>query len=420
MYFNTLIIMNEGALGYGNRSRKPSGYCKLTMPNRVVCYVQGLRQLPKGQIYRLYLTSKSQEQSIEVGMFQVGANGSKETRWVMNPASINNSGVSADEIDGALIIVDGESIKDNIVPLLGFSVDPYAWEHLVDNKKEILSQKVDTKPVAVEPTKPVQKEISVAQVSLMGESSRRIEPEAIEVEETPKVEEREKVVEPMGMTHTIQQVKVDIEQETEVLSLKEEIQKLKCTIEESQEIIKELKKGLQNSLKPAEPEIGQLRTNIEVELEKPELSNSEPVEKVEGINDYINNFIRKFQTADKREDKVEYAEMEDLFKKRIPINPFEVNNAGVKWVRITHEDLNTLPLLDYEWTNQPLVMDANKDYKHFILGRDEIGLTYYVGIPGIFDPNQDTLRNIDKIERFSCCHNRPPKAGEAGYWIARI
>ena len=380
MHFNTLIIMNEDALGYGSRSRKPYGYCKLTMPNRVSCYVQGLRQLPEGQIYKLYLTSKEKDKSIEVGMLQVGANGNKETRWIMEPSSINNSGVNAKEIDGALIRVEGESVKGNVVPLVGFSSEPYTWDHLIkDQKIEVEKEK----PKKVEKAAEVE---VVAEVFL--EESKEREEVARDLEEASR-----QIVEPKESI-------VDKVMSDEILALREEVEKLNRTIEESKEIIEKLQSQSLESLESSEP--------------------SEATESSTGINDYVNSFIRKFQTVEKKKDEPEAIEIDSIFKNRIPINPFEAPNMDTKWVRITSDDLKLLPSLSPEWINQDLITNANREYKHFILGKDKSGLTYYLGIPGVFDPDQDDVLSIDQIERFACCHDIPPRVGEAGYWIALI
>ena len=413
MYFNTLIIMNEDALGYGNRSRKPSGYCKLTMPNRVSCYVQGLRQLPKGQIYKLYLTSKSKQQSVEVGMLQVGVNGNKETRWVMNPSSINNSEVSAEEVDGAFIMVSGDDIKGDVVPLVGFSSEPYTWKHLVTNTRQTSPEHITKAKQIITP-----EAVEASQANSKTESSK-------EAEASPKTEASKKVeispkTEAHSMREDLEAMVLDEESiqdnlaSDEILELKEEVKQLNRTLKESKAIIEALQR--QASKIDEVPETQQASP----ESSTTKSPQSEPLEKVSGINEYINNFIRKFQAEDRQEQRADYQEIGDIFQKRIPINPFEAQNTGIKWVRITHEDLRSFPSLDPEWTNQALIMDAHRDYKHFILGRDESGLTYYLGIPGVFDLNRESPLNIDKIERFTCCHNVPPKVGEAGYWIAMV
>ncbi|HHX62769.1 MAG TPA: hypothetical protein GX707_18960 [Epulopiscium sp.] len=433
MYFNTLIIMNEDALGYGNRSRKPSGYCKLTMPNRVSCYVQGLRQLPKGQIYRLYLTSKSKQRSVEVGMLQVGINGNKETRWVMNPSSINNSGLNAEEIDGGFIIVSGDNIQGNVVPLVGFSSEPYAWEHLVKNSKtaiiketanatkaegdavaektpQIVSQiePIQIEPIQIEPTQPAETESIALAVGISQSPGEEVEPEPIfrgADQESIDLDEK-------GIG--------DQARNSEMLLLKEEVEKLNRTLKESKAIIEALQQQAARTEETTQMDLRHLEPKLK-SVETPSASTyMEPPENVSGINEYMNNFLRAFQKSDEPEHRVGCSEVGSIFKKRIPINPFEAQNTGIKWVRITYEDLKSVPSLDSEWTNQAFIMDAYRDYKHFILGKDESGIGYHLGVPGVFNPNEDNPLNIDKIERFSCCHNIPPRAREAGYWIAMV
>lgn len=413
MYFNTLIIMNEDTSGYGNRSRKPSGYCKLAMPNKVICYVQGLRQLPKGHVYRLYLTSKSKDQSVEVGMFQVGASGNKETRWLMDPSNINNSEIAAMEIDGALIKVDGDNIKETVVPLVGFSTEPYSWQHLLKVEPPKESPEPVKKP-AVEAVEVETPKVAKAKVvKPQAAKSEDIKAEQAKVEQVQAEQVKAEEVKQ-------EQIQKDTRQENEIALLKEEVKQLNRTIRESKEMIERLQKSHEenNRQKVVSPPKKEAEIEIEAEVELAQMERA--VEKPLGINDYINNFIRKFQATEKQEDRVYPKEAESIFEKRIPINPFEVRNTGIRWVRINYDDLATLPSLDKEWINQPFIESAYRDYKHFILGRDQSGLTYYLGIPDMFDPEKESALEIDKIEKFSCCHNVAPGPGEAGYWIARL
>lgn len=446
--------MNEDALGYGHRTRKPSGYCKLTMPNKVSCYIQGLRQLPKGQMYRLYLTSKSQQKSVEVGMLQVGPGGNKETRWVMNPSNINNSGVNAQEIDGAFVMVSGDDIKGLVVPLVGFSSEPYIWEHLAKNKidqvgpkaasvgeettpPEKVAQKKETTP----PEKVTQKkEIPVEQEQLAAAEPQNKEMQRNQTREDQLVKEPKQAPEEQPRPEPKQEpprqdakevlkdmptepvkpaerakeepqpLKSSAEAE-ELLALREEVERLNRTIQESKAIIEEFQKQ---------------RTQAQTTSQEPSPSPQppseqpayiEPLEKASNVNDYINNFIRKFQTQEKVVSKPSGVNLQNIYEKRIPINPFEAQGSGIKWVRITYDDLKSFSSLDSEWVNQPFIVESHREFKHFILGRDKSGKVYYIGIPGIFDPSKQSALSIDKIERFTCCKNVTPRAGEAGYWI---
>ena len=466
MYFNTLIIMNEDTSGYGRRSRRPSGYCKLSVPNRVICYVQGLQQLPKGQAYRMYLMSQHKQKSVEIGMFQVGMSGNKELRWTITPGDINNSGLTAEEIDGALIKVDGEGVKDLTVPLVGFSAGPYLWKSIIQGDPIAVKKK---EPVLV--GKPKLEDELVAEQVLEEQVLEEPKLEEPKLEEKPKLEDKLVVKEelesedelvaegepvpagdpvvddklvledkpilgteslPKGQAQpTIEAAARGSEMGTsdEMAFLKEEIQRLNKIIGQSNRTIESLQKEL--AAKVSRPESPKLELS-KPELPKPELPKQElpkpdntkevaEPHKDRDVRENLEAFIRNFQEDNKREkDKRNHITnvMDNMFQERIPMNPFPDSDDGMKWVRITHEDLLTFSQLSPEWANQLFILEADKHYKHLILGKDKDGLTYYVGIPGIFNPAKSDILDRDRIERFRCRRNVPLKAGEVGYWIA--
>jgi len=389
MYFNTLIIMNEDTPGYGRKSRSPSGYCKLTMPNKVICYAQGLQQLPKGQIYRLYLMSQGKQKSVEVGMFQVGADGNKETRWTIEPANINNSGISAKEVDGALIVVDGEDIKRKTVPLLGFASEPYGWANLISLKVKqdpVPKSKAIIEPTPIlkpEPEPELELEIEMEQVTELEASAERESEVGLE----PKMEPVPGATIESGP---------ELEPECE-LPFDTTLERLEWANTET---------ALKDEINALKEEIKRLNRIIEAEeLEKTRKTDTE-----------INDFLGRFQKTHHASNDV----IEKVFKQRIPMHPFQDSHKDIKWVRISHADLTSFPHLDHEWVNQPLIINACNDYKHLILGRDELGLTYYLGIPDVFQPDKNYLLDIERIERFTCRKKGPVKAGKVGYWIALI
>lgn len=464
MYFNTLIIMNEDTPGYGRRSRRPSGYCKLSVPNRVICYVQGLQQLPKGQAYRIYLMSQHKQKSVEIGMFQVGMSGNKELRWTMTPGDINNSGLTAQEIDGALIKVDGEGVKDLTVPLVGFSASPYLWKSIVQGDSIDVKKEESTLVEKLKPAEEAEKELVLEEPKLedkvVAEGKPELENE-LAVKEKPEPEEelvvKEKSepeeelvaeVEPVLAGEPVVADKTElgdkpilegkelpewqpqpiIEAATrgseialraEVVSLEEEIQRLNKIIGQSNRTIESLQEELAAKVSQPEPP--------KLELSKSELAKADNTKEVakpqkdRDVRENLEAFIRSFQEDNKRESNKHTHitnTMNNIFEKRIPMNPFPDADDEMKWVRITHEDLLTFSQLPTEWANQLFILEADKHYKHLILGRDKDGLTYYVGIPGVFNPEKSDILDRDRIERFRCRRNVPLKAGEVGYWIA--
>ena len=469
MYFNTLIIMNEDTAGYGRKSRNPSGYCKLAMPNRVICYVQGLQQLPKGQVYRLYLMSHEEQRSVEVGMFQVGPSGNRELRWTITPDDINNSGIRAGEVDGALVVVDGEGVRGPVAPLVGFVSEPYSWRGIMSPQKEEQSKVTQVEPtpgiqvgevveelVIAEPEELVVEEVVIAERQepvpeevIVGESQELAveevviaEPEELAVEEVVIAERQEPVAEevvvaepqelvvekaviaePQGLAVAQRQelvieddvaagITLELEEKVdEIAFLRGEIERLNTIIEQSRQTIESLQENLsRNEIESEELEPTQQITP----------GNFEELKRVRDIKEDLETFISRFQSASKEAYKASNGAMEKVFTTRIPMNPFPEANDGIKWVRITHEDLASFSQLSPEWVSQPFILDAHRKYKHLILGKDEASICYYVGIPDVFSPERSYILDTDRIERFSCRHNVPVQVGEVGYWIALI
>lgn len=412
MYFNTLIIMNEDTPGYGQKSRSPSGYCKLTTPNRLICYVQGLKRLPKGQTYKLYLMSKQEEQSIAIGRFEVEESGNRELRWTIDPSDINNSKVNAQQVDGALIVVEGQNLQSIKVPLVGFAQEPYSWVGLMkrkfDNKTEVIQeenltrQDLTKQPKVTQPatgqTQPVTDQSSPQLIQpTTGQSSQPTQPAMVQ---SPQQS-------PMGESLA-----------KNISLLKEELSNLYSeTLADNisllkDELLQAYSESLAQSIAPFQEEIEMLKQQVE-EL-KAQLANQIPSQT---INE------PEAETMPQDNDMARYSlkqKMEDMFEKSIPMNPFELNEPHVKWVRITKPELMSLPQLPYEWKIQPFITQSYYKYKHFILGRDSEAMQYYLGIPDIFHPSKRNILEIDKIESFKCCRNTSPRVGEHGYWIVRL
>ena len=430
MYFNTLIIMNEDTAGYGRKSRNPSGYCKLAMPNRVICYVQGLQQLPKGQVYRLYLMSHEEQRSVEVGMFQVGPSGNRELRWTITPDDINNSGIRAGEVDGALVVVDGEGVRGPVAPLVGFVSEPYSWRGIMSPQKEEQSKVTQVEPTpgiqvgeVVEELVIAEPEELVVEEVVIAERQEPVAEEVVVAEPQELVVEKAVIAEPQGLAVAQRQelvieddvaagITLELEEKVdEIAFLRGEIERLNTIIEQSRQTIESLQENLsRNEIESEELEPTQQITP----------GNFEELKRVRDIKEDLETFISRFQSASKEAYKASNGAMEKVFTTRIPMNPFPEANDGIKWVRITHEDLASFSQLSPEWVSQPFILDAHRKYKHLILGKDEASICYYVGIPDVFSPERSYILDTDRIERFSCRHNVPVQVGEVGYWIALI
>lgn len=431
MSFNTLIIMNEDAPGYGQRSRSPSGYCKLSMPNRLTCYVQGLRQLPKGQTYRLYLMSKAKEESVAIGRFEVGESRKKEVRWTIDPANINNSKITAKEIDGALILIEGEDASEFKVSLVGFAREPYSWINMIKTPPVIEQVKAVSFPKTADNKVVAELDCKVADNKVVAEldckvadkraadelGCKRADNKVADELECERVNDKvedentfNKQIRDIDSAQIIEDLTYLRTCLNDVVLLREEVERLSLKLES-------FTRGIyQDISNKVEEEF--LRCKVEQENQ-----NEGQIE-----DQYVNKVLQKLKEAnqgDCLEDeaaKYEIAEkrMNQVFKESMPINPFEKPDATIKWVRITQSELISFPHIMYKWATQPLLTNSYNKYKHFILGQDERSNQYYLGIPDIFHPNKRDILDIEKIEGFHCCRNIPPRVGEHGYWIATL
>ncbi|PHV70848.1 hypothetical protein CS063_08780 [Sporanaerobium hydrogeniformans] len=112
--------------------------------------------------------------------------------------------------------------------------------------------------------------------------------------------------------------------------------------------------------------------------------------------------------------------VERIFNKNIPCEPIE-GDEGIEWRKISLSELVSIPSLTAQWCTQPFITFSYYKHNDFILGRESESGSYYLGIPDLYHPDRESLRNSEpNIERFLCKKDTVPVTGEYGYWLVRL
>ena len=108
-----------------------------------------------------------------------------------------------------------------------------------------------------------------------------------------------------------------------------------------------------------------------------------------------------------------------LFETKPKTKPFLKQNRDVVWIQIAIQDLQNLFENHRVSLEDQFVINAEKKYKHLILGRySELGRYHYIlGIPDVYDPVQSREIIRKGYVQFKCYESLSPKPGEPGYFL---
>jgi hypothetical protein len=101
--------------------------------------------------------------------------------------------------------------------------------------------------------------------------------------------------------------------------------------------------------------------------------------------------------------------------------PFEDNE--VAWcVRIEPQDIGMLPMDDWILANNSFLLHGYYSYRHLIFARinNASGVSYILGIPGIYHNREKFMAKMFGFENFKCAKRKERRTGEFGYWFIPI
>ncbi|ONI38105.1 hypothetical protein AN639_11545 [Candidatus Epulonipiscium fishelsonii] len=127
MNLNTFINLKENMNGYTQSNKSSSGHIILSMPGRVKLYLDGLKDAK----YVCYLLSKSQNKAVRLGELNLPSK-NKQTIWKIDVKNMDGNGLLAQDIDGAAIVVEGNTLNDTNIVMVGYAHDSYIVVPLID------------------------------------------------------------------------------------------------------------------------------------------------------------------------------------------------------------------------------------------------------------------------------------------------
>lgn len=106
-------------------------------------------------------------------------------------------------------------------------------------------------------------------------------------------------------------------------------------------------------------------------------------------------------------------------KKFPPLDPFEEGGI-VEGIKISPSDLPYLPFLPFDLGANRFLLHGYKNYKHLLLGRMEGQNRYILGIPGIFDSQEQFMAKMFGFPCFKPIRPCIKPVGQFGYWFRCI
>lgn len=140
-----------------------------------------------------------------------------------------------------------------------------------------------------------------------------------------------------------------------------------------------------------------------------------PEETSEIISETISETMS--ERADSNTQSKSFPEIWAHLQAELPaLDPFE-DNAIVETIRITPSDLGYLQCCKIELEANQFLLHGYKNYHHLILGRIHGETQYIIGIPGVYDPQEQFMAKMFGFPCFKPIRECRRKNGQFGYWL---
>ncbi len=110
---------------------------------------------------------------------------------------------------------------------------------------------------------------------------------------------------------------------------------------------------------------------------------------------------------------------QSMQKKYPPLDPFEEGGI-VEGIKISPSDLPYLQLLQFNLGANRFLLHGYKNYKHLLLGRMEGQNRYILGIPGVYDSQEQFMARMFGFPCFKPIRPCKKPVGQFGYWFRCI
>lgn len=441
-YDRFFIMFKRELNGYSIDGREPNGYCKIEIRDgkgKVSTYIQGLKPLKDGSMYRVYLIAVQGDKSlgVPIGWLDIDDRGRGECRFEFNPDNLDGTGLAIEDFNVGAIIIKGDNIKELIAPIVGYKDKEILWKN---GFKDFSSFNHKAEPKESNLTKPKKAEATTKAVS---------EKECQIYKKVPNLEQKSKIdntFEPMSTINSLGEFLAEIDYSSQ--SDKQDELIIEPKIEAAPKIINSINESPippkvehKIDIEAASPKIDNIHkspiTNLKEETELTKSDEETNPHKI--FNDMVTKFyaemeeLEKYKLLTKEDAKVLDLEfkspvVEDLddlsymFKNNESIVPFERPNKEIVWIKIAPFELVTLNIPSWTYIKHQFINAAWKKYKHLILGRyiKNNCYNYILGIPDTYDRNYKFIANNLGFRKFIPCKGRVEQEGEQGYWIMEL
>jgi hypothetical protein len=119
----------------------------------------------------------------------------------------------------------------------------------------------------------------------------------------------------------------------------------------------------------------------------------------------------------KIKDEIEY-----LFDNCEELKPFDGENEGIIWIKISVKELAILPIDCWSEISRPFIWLAYRRFNHLILGKSEKSgrKTYFIGAPDRYSAARAERNAPTGFERFRFCDDEKTSFGDTGYWLKKL
>ena len=140
-------------------------------------------------------------------------------------------------------------------------------------------------------------------------------------------------------------------------------------------------------------------------------------------SDTFFNAASDTSSDEKNEEQKNPPTFEELWnsmqKKYPPLDPFEEGEI-VEGMKISPSDLPYLQCLPFDIGANRFLLHGYKNYKHLLIGRMEGQNRYILGIPGVFDSQEQFMAKMFGFPCFKPIRSCMKPVGQFGYWFRCI
>lgn len=156
----------------------------------------------------------------------------------------------------------------------------------------------------------------------------------------------------------------------------------------------------------------------------PESASDIPIEtKPKDTSDISSDTASNTSSVKKEEEQKNQPTFEELWnsmqKKYPPLDPFEEGGI-VEGIKISPTDLPYLQCLPFNLGANRFLLHGYKNYKHLLLGRMEGQNRYILGVPGVFDSQEQFMAKMFGFPCFKPIRSCMKPVGQFGYWFRCI